>query len=58
MRDILDLDRYPLDKPGSAAWLDLVSQCRADLAHDGMFNLDGFVIAGSTHPRASKKSGR
>ena len=36
MRDILDLDRYPLDKPGSAAWLDLVSQCRADLAHDGI----------------------
>ena len=39
MRDILDLDRYPLDKPGSAAWLDVVSRCRADLARDGMFNL-------------------
>ena len=44
MRDILDLDRYPLDKPGLATWLDVVSRCRADLERDGMFNLEGFVI--------------
>ena len=44
MRDILDLDRYPLDKPGSPAWNDLVARCRADIARDGMYNLDGFVI--------------
>lgn len=43
MRDILDLDRYPLDKPGSPAWNALVEKCRADLASEGMFNLDGFV---------------
>jgi hypothetical protein len=43
VRDILDLERYPLDKPGSAAWQELVSQCRADLADTGMYNLDGFV---------------
>jgi len=43
MRDILDLDRYPLDRPGSSGWLDLVDKCRADLARDGMFNLDGLV---------------
>lgn len=43
MRDILDLDRYPLDRPGTAAWDALVTRCRADLARDGMFNLEGFV---------------
>ena len=43
MRDILDLDRYPLDKPGSPQWTALVNRCRDDLARDGMFNLEGFV---------------
>ena len=31
MRDIADLDRYPLDRPGSPDWQDLVEKCRADL---------------------------
>jgi hypothetical protein len=43
VRDILDLDRYPLHLPGSPAWLTLVDQCRKDLAANGMFNLDGFI---------------
>jgi hypothetical protein len=43
MRDILDLDRYPLHKPGTPAWTALVEKCRADLARDGMFNLEGLV---------------
>jgi hypothetical protein len=43
MCDILDLDRYPLDKPGTPAWESLVARCRTDLAKDGMFNLEGFV---------------
>lgn len=43
MRDILDLDRYPLDKPHSADWMELVDRCKADLARDGMFNLDGLM---------------
>ena len=43
MRDILDLERYPLDKPGTASWDDLVARCRTDLAREGMYNLDGFV---------------
>lgn len=43
MRDIVDLDRYPLDRPGSAVWNELVDRCRADLARDGMFNLEGLV---------------
>ncbi|WP_373504581.1 2OG-Fe(II) oxygenase [Aestuariivirga sp.] len=43
MRNLLDLDRYPLDRPGTAAWHALVDKCRADLARDGMYNLEGLV---------------
>jgi len=43
MRDILDLDRYPLDQPGSPAYAALVASCRTALEEYGMFNLDGFV---------------
>ena len=43
VRHILDLDRFPLDKPGSLPWQELVERCRADLANFGMFNLEGFV---------------
>lgn len=43
MHHILDLARYPLDKPGSPAWTRLVEQCQAELARDGMFNLEGLV---------------
>ena len=45
MRHILDLDRYPLDQPGTPAWEALVAKCRADLAKAGMYNLPGFVRA-------------
>lgn len=48
MHDILDLDRYPLHKPGTQRWNDLVGQCRADLAGNGMFNLEGFVRQDAT----------
>jgi alkylated DNA repair dioxygenase AlkB len=43
MRDILDLDRYPLDQPGTSEWNKLVDRCKSDLAKDGMFNLEGLV---------------
>lgn len=43
MEDILDLDRYPLHRPGSAAWRDLVAQARDDLAAHGLFNLPGLM---------------
>jgi len=41
MRHILDLDRYPIDRPEELG--PLVERCRADLARDGMFNLEGLV---------------
>lgn len=43
MKDILDLDRYPLDRVGTAPWMALVDRCKADLARDGMYNLEGLV---------------
>lgn len=46
MKDILDLDRYPLDREGSAEWKHLLETSRAALAADGMFNLEGFLRPG------------
>jgi hypothetical protein len=43
MRDIVDLDRYPLDRPGSGAWRDLVARMQGELADAGMFDLPGFL---------------
>jgi hypothetical protein len=43
MDDILDLDRYPLDRPDSSQGRALVEACRTELAEHGMFNLPGFV---------------
>lgn len=47
MRDILDLDAFPLDRPQDRAYAVLVQRCRADLASDGMFNLRGFLRPGA-----------
>ena len=43
MNDMLDLERYPLDRPDSAPYEALVASCRRDMAANGMFNLDGLV---------------
>ena len=43
MHDILDLERFPLDKIGSPQWLALVERCKAELARHGMFNLDDLM---------------
>jgi len=45
MRTLLDLDRYPIDRPESPETIRLVERCQADLAAQGMFNLEGFVRA-------------
>jgi Raf kinase inhibitor-like YbhB/YbcL family protein len=39
MRDVLDLDRYPLDRPESPAFEALVASCQRAMAANGMFNL-------------------
>ncbi len=41
--DILDLERYPLDRPDDTAGLELVAASREALQREGMFNLEGFV---------------
>ena len=43
IRAILDLDRYPLDRPARCGGL--VGACRAALDRDGLFDLPGFVRA-------------
>ncbi|MCP5075061.1 MAG: 2OG-Fe(II) oxygenase [Rhodobacteraceae bacterium] len=43
MREIIDLDRYPLDRPESAGWQALVDRCKDELARNGLFNLVGFM---------------
>lgn len=45
MRNHIDLDRYPLDRPDSAEWQALVDDCRDELTLNGLFNLPGFVRA-------------
>lgn len=46
MNDIIDLDRYPLDREGSPEWEELVAKSKAELATEGMFNLEGFLKPG------------
>ena len=43
MHDLIDLDRYPLDRFEGTEARALVARCRAGLAADGMFNLAGLV---------------
>ena len=43
MRDLIDLETYPIDRPESEAYTALVKRCRVDLANGGMFNLAGFL---------------
>jgi len=43
MRNILNLDRYPLDREGSKEWQAMVARAAAELDALGMFNLEGFV---------------
>ena len=43
MKNILDLDRYPIDQEGSKAWHAMVEKAVAELEVHGMFNLEGFV---------------
>ena len=41
--DIVDLERYPIDRPGSAGFASAVAKARAGLAGDGCAVLKGFV---------------
>lgn len=58
MRQIIDLSKYPLDRPGAPSFADLVARCRAALAAEGMFTLDGFMtpeaVAAALEPLGPK----
>lgn len=54
MRHLLDLDRYPLDRVGSVEWRRLVDRCTAELAGNGMFNLDGLLLPGVAEKAVSE----
>lgn len=43
MKEILDLERFPLDHTGTPERRAVVDDARAVLARDGMFNLNGFM---------------
>ncbi len=43
MRHILDLDRFPLDRPDSPPGRRLLDRCRRDLDETGMFGLPGLI---------------
>ena len=45
MRELIDLERYPLDRLDSAAGRELVDDCIARLGRDGMFTLEAFMHA-------------
>ena len=57
MHDLLDLERYPLDQPGTAGYDALVARCRAELERDGMFNLEGLVRPETIQAAASELAG-
>ncbi|WP_299151053.1 2OG-Fe(II) oxygenase [uncultured Tateyamaria sp.] len=63
MDDIVDLERYPLDRPHTATWQALVDGAKAGLARDGLFNFDGFMrpaalaqVLEHVHPRMASDS--
>ena len=43
MRRILDLDRFPLDRPDSVRGRELLARCRRELCDTGMFSLAGLI---------------
>ena len=46
MHHLIDLERYPIDRPQSSDWMNLVARSQAELAAMGMFNLEGFLRPG------------
>ncbi len=43
MRQLLDLDRFPLGEPDGAPGEALLARCRSELRQDGMFSLSGLI---------------
>ena len=63
MKHIIDLERYPLDQPGTAEWDALLTRAQTGLARHGLFDFAGFMrpdALGETlahvHPRMADES--
>ena len=54
MENIIDLQRYPLERPGSLEWSRLVEACKDQLAENGLFNLPDFLAPGIANRAASE----
>ena len=54
MHEFLDLDSYPIDRPGSESYLALVKRCQDALVDKGMFNLDGLLRADACQKAVSE----
>ena len=44
MKHLIDLDNFPIDRLNSQAGQSLIDRCRDEIAQNGMFNLEGFVV--------------
>ena len=51
---LVDLERYPLDRPGTPAWQALVDDCRRQHEAVGAANLQGFVRPAAVAPLAAE----
>jgi hypothetical protein len=43
MKNYLNLERFPIDRPEDESYRALVARCKAELEQHGMFNLEGLV---------------
>ena len=54
IKELLDLDRYPIDRLDSPEGERLIDRCKADMAANGMFNLQGLVKPGAVATAVSE----
>jgi hypothetical protein len=52
MDHLIDLHTYPIHRPDTPAYGNLVADCRRRLAADGMFDLPGFLLPAATSAAA------
>ena len=55
--DLIDLDRYPLDREGSPAWHALVEDCKQQHEEQGAANLQGFIRSAAVPLLAAEANG-
>ena len=54
MEHLIDLDRYPIDRPGSSEYSEMMDQLHADLAKKGCAVLKGFATKDGTQILAAE----